>query len=59
MALSKAYKAVFPRTCFAIAGDPAEARRRRLHAATFGDLEKLYLERHAVHRNRPPMMSAS
>lgn len=31
-------------------GDPAESRQQRLHGATFGDLEKMYLERHAVHK---------
>jgi integrase len=30
--------------------DPADARQQRMRAATFGDLEKMYLERHAVHK---------
>jgi len=30
--------------------DPAEARKQRRQSATFGDLETLYLERHAVHK---------
>jgi integrase len=30
--------------------DPAETRKRKLHGATFGDLEKLYLDRHAIHK---------
>ncbi|MDH5640133.1 MAG: site-specific integrase, partial [Nitrospira sp.] len=30
--------------------DPAEDRRRRRQSITFGELEKMYLERHAVHK---------
>jgi hypothetical protein len=30
--------------------DPAEARRQRRQATTWGDLETLYLERHAIHK---------
>jgi integrase len=30
--------------------DPAEARRQRRQSMTFGELERLYLERHAVHK---------
>ena len=30
--------------------DPADARQQRRRGATFGDLEKMYLERHAVHK---------
>ncbi len=30
--------------------DPAEDRRRRRQSITFGELEQLYLERHAVHK---------
>jgi integrase len=31
-------------------GDPADTRQQRMRRATFGDLEKMYLERHAVHK---------
>ncbi len=31
-------------------GDPATVQQQRLHGATFGDLEQLYLERHAIHK---------
>jgi integrase len=30
--------------------DPADARQKRLRGATFGDLERIYLERHAIHK---------
>lgn len=30
--------------------DPAEERRRHRQSATWGDLERLYLERHAIHK---------